>query len=151
MTSNLIINIDVPDLAKAVRFYETAFGFARSRLLFDGTIAEMLFGDIAFCLIEQPRDSTAVADTPITRDYSDHWTPVHFDLAVENVDTALEHALAAGARLSGEVGRHEWGDIARLRDPFGHGICLIQFHGKPYENALADRDITALDREPAAR
>lgn len=151
MTSALILNIDVPDLAKAVAFYEAAFGFTRSRLLFDGSIAEMTFSGLRIYLIEQPQGSAAITDAPIARDYADHWTPVHFDLAVESVDDALKRALAAGARLSGEVGRHDWGDIARLRDPFGHGICLIRFHEAPYANALADRDISALDHEPAAR
>jgi uncharacterized glyoxalase superfamily protein PhnB len=51
---------------------------------------------------------------------------------VDDLDTALVRALAAGAVLEGDVDSAEWGDIARLADPFGHGFCLIGFSALGY-------------------
>ncbi|MDZ3824625.1 MAG: VOC family protein, partial [Pseudoxanthomonas sp.] len=68
-----------------------------------------------------------------TRDYSRHWTPVHLDIVVEDLDAALARALAAGARLERPVLEQRWGRLAPLADPFGHGFCLIQFLGRGYD------------------
>ena len=38
----LLLNLDVPDLAAAVAFYQQALGFSVGRVLFDGTVVEML-------------------------------------------------------------------------------------------------------------
>ena len=42
-------------------------------------------------------------------------------------------AVRAGARLEGEVRTHRWGRVAHLADPFGHGVCLIQFLNRGYD------------------
>lgn len=131
MSGALLVNIDVPDLGKAISFYEDALGFRRSRLLFGGGVAEMTFDGVRIYLIEREQGSPAVGNAS-PRVYEDHWTPVHLDIAVPDLAGALTRATGAGARLCGEVRRNVWGDIATLRDPFGHGICLIQFHGEPY-------------------
>ena len=55
---------------------------------------------------------------------------------VDDIDAALARALAAGARLEGEVQTRAWGKMALLADPFGHGCCLLQFLGRGYD-ALA--------------
>jgi hypothetical protein len=39
---DILINIDVPDLPQAIRFYELAAGLRLCRKLFDGTVAEMV-------------------------------------------------------------------------------------------------------------
>jgi hypothetical protein len=44
-----------------------------------------------------------------------------------------ERAQAAGARLEGDIRTHEWGRIAVMADPFGHGFCLIEFLGRGYD------------------
>ena len=37
--------------------------------------------------------------TAQTRDYGRHWTPVHLDIVVDDVDAAVARAVAAGATL----------------------------------------------------
>ena len=67
------------------------------------------------------------------RDYRRHWTPVHLDFVVADLDAALARAQRAGATLEGEPRSATWGRIATLADPFGHGLCLIQFLGRGYD------------------
>ena len=47
---------------------------------------------------------TPAAGARQPRDYARHWTPVHLDVVVDDVDAAVARAVAAGARL--EPGRH---------------------------------------------
>ena len=63
----------------------------------------------------------------IERDYQRHWTPVHFDLVVPDVDAAAARAIAAGARQ--ETGHVDWrgSRCISFSDPFGHGFCFIEF------------------------
>jgi predicted enzyme related to lactoylglutathione lyase len=67
------------------------------------------------------------------RDYRRHWTPVHLDFVVQDIRTAVERALAAGAILERDVTSHAYGKLALLADPFGNGFCLLQFVGRGYD------------------
>ena len=125
-----LINIDVPDLAAAERFYGSAFGLHRGRRL-GADVLEMLGGDAPVYLLENPAGSIAVAAA--MRGYQRHWTPVHLDVVVELLEPALARALAAGATQEGEIREAAWGRIVQLADPFGHGWCLLQFLGRGYD------------------
>jgi len=77
--------------------------------------------------MQLPPGSNAVEDAHSPRDYSRHWTPVHLDFVVADVDRAVERALAAGATLDRPIQRRpKLGDMANMADPFGHGFDLIQ-------------------------
>ena len=67
----------------------------------------------------------------MTRDYGRHSTPVHLDFVVEDVEAAVERAVAAGVEVP--IEQHEYGKMAVLADPFGHGFCLLQFEGRGYD------------------
>ena len=56
-----------------------------------------------------------------------HWTPMHCDVVVDDLDAALIRAVAAGAMQEGAMREAGWGRIVQLADPFGHGWCLLQF------------------------
>ena len=45
--------------------------------------------------------------------------------------------VAAGAQVETEIRTMAWGKIVTLADPFGHGICLIEFLGRGYDE-IAD-------------
>jgi predicted enzyme related to lactoylglutathione lyase len=122
----LIINIDVPDLRPAIEFYCAALGVKHTRTLDDDT-AELTGASSTFYLLQKPGATEAVHDPVIHRDYQRHWTPVHFDLVVPDVDEAAARAIAAGARR--ETGHIDWrgSRCISLSDPFGHGFCFIQF------------------------
>jgi predicted enzyme related to lactoylglutathione lyase len=123
----IIINIDVDDLEKAVSFYESALGLRAGRRLFDGSVAEMLGGPAPIYLLAKPAGSSAAAGKAARRDYARHWTPVHLDFIVDDISMAMQRAIGAGARLEQAVATFPWGKLAVLSDPFGHGFCLIEF------------------------
>lgn len=132
----LLINIDVPDLEAATTFYVEAFGFRVGRRLGDAAV-ELLGGAVPLYLLPKAAGTLATEAARAERRYERHWTPVHLDVAVEDVERARQRALAAGASAEGEISEHEWGRMARLADPFGHGVCLIEFQGRGYD-ALID-------------
>ena len=128
----LLINIDVPDLERAIGFYEQAFGLTLTRRL-GPAVAEMSGAQAPIYLLEKAAGTPAAGATRQPRDYARHWTPVHLDVVVDDVDAAVARAVAAGARLEDPAATHAWGRIAHLSDPFGHGICLLQFLGRGYD------------------
>jgi uncharacterized glyoxalase superfamily protein PhnB len=77
---------------------------------------------------------TAVASsTPLRRSYDRHWTPVHLDFVVDEIESAVRRAVDAGARLENSISSHKWGRLALMVDPFGHGFCFVQFIGRGYD------------------
>jgi predicted enzyme related to lactoylglutathione lyase len=129
---NIIINIDVPDLAAAVKFYTAALGLTHTRTL-DEDVAELKGASATLYLLQKDTGTGAVKTPPIARDYHRHWTPVHFDLVVADVDAAAARALAAGAKQ--ETGHVDWrgSRCISFSDPFGHGFCFIQFERGSYD------------------
>src|ERR1044072_916315 len=95
---NMLVNIDVPDLASAEKFYVQAFDLKVGRRLGEGFVellgleAPIYLLETKECLIPFPHGKT-------TRTYARHWCPVHFDLTVPNLEKATERALAAGAKI----------------------------------------------------
>jgi lactoylglutathione lyase len=67
------------------------------------------------------------------RRYDRHWSPVHLDVVVPDIAIALARALAAGAVAETAIRTAAWGRIVTLADPFGHGVCLIQFLNRGYD------------------
>jgi lactoylglutathione lyase len=126
----LLVNIDVADLADAERFYGAAFGLAPVRR-FGADGVEMGGAQVPVFLLHKAQGSTAAAGS--ARDYARHWTPIHCDVAVDDLDAALARAIAAGAVQEGVTREAAWGRIVQLADPFGHGWCLLQFRGRGYD------------------
>lgn len=58
---------------------------------------------------------------------------MHLDFEVEDVSAAAARAVAAGAKLEGEIQSFSWGRQATLSDPFGHGFCVLQFTSRGYD------------------
>lgn len=142
----ILVNIDVPDLEHAIGFYQTAFGLTLNRRL-GRTGAELLGADAPIYLLEKAAgtptgpaagDPSAGGAVRQRRDYARHWTPVHLDVVVDDVDQAVARAVAAGARLEDPPATHDWGRIAHLADPYGHGICILQFLGRGYDALAPD-------------
>jgi predicted enzyme related to lactoylglutathione lyase len=128
----LLLNIDVPDIHEAVRFYTEAFGLSVGRRI-GKDIAELLGAEAPIYLLEKPSRTPAFSAATSKRDYERHWTPVHLDFVVDDLETALQRARAAGATVESAVSDHAWGSFLVLSDPFGHGVCLVQFKGRGYD------------------
>jgi predicted enzyme related to lactoylglutathione lyase len=137
-TVQILVNIDVDDLERAIEFYTRAVGLRLERRLFDGTVGEMSGRSAKIYLMAKPPGSTPFRSASLARDYRRHWTPVHLDFIVDDVAAAVQRAVAAGARLEGDIQSFAWGEQATLSDPFGHGFCLVQFGSGGYDH-VADR------------
>jgi len=131
----VLANIDVPDLEAAIAFYRDGLGLSPGRRLFDGTVAEMLGAGSTIYLLAKPPGSAAGSAVSTPRDYRRHWTPVHLDFVVVDVENAVRRACTAGATLEGPIQTSAWGRLATMGDPFGHGFCLVQFAGRGYDEA----------------
>ena len=108
--------IDVDDVGQAVRFYCEGLGLTVAQQEPDW--AQLRLGEQTFWLMK-------VAPGPqgsVLRDYQRHWTPVHLDFHVDNIEEAIERALAAGGKLEG---RQRQG-LANFSDPSGNGVDLVQ-------------------------
>jgi predicted enzyme related to lactoylglutathione lyase len=123
--------IDVDDLGRAIGFYTAAFGLRVGRVFGKGA-AELLGAPITIHLLHKPATTKPTPVAAITRHYRRHWTPVHLDFVVDDVEAAVARAVAAGAQLEGGIQTLLWGRMALLADPFGHGFCLLQFLGRGY-------------------
>jgi len=133
---DLLINIDVPDLAEAIAFYTQAFGLTVTRRL-GAEVAELSGLPARIYVLEKPGGSIGAAKDP--RRYDRHWTPVHVDVVVDDIEAALARAVAAGAHAETDIRVAAYGKLAVLSDPFGHGFCLIEFLGRGYDE-IADRE-----------
>ncbi len=122
----LNLNIDVPALLPAIEFYTQALDLKHTRS-FDGDTAELTGASATIYLLQKTPGTVAVREPGVERHYARHWTPVHFDLVVPDVDAAAARAIAAGAKQ--ETGHVDWRGSRCLSfsDPFGHGFCFIQF------------------------
>lgn len=142
MTHDLLVNIDVDDLALAEAFYTRAFGLHVARRFGDDAV-ELTGACAPIYLLRKPARTEACAGSVgskgAARHYGRHWTPVHLDFVVDDLDAALARAERAGARREGELRTAAWGRIATVADPFGHGICLLQFLGRGYDAIATSR------------
>lgn len=131
----LLLNIDVPALDPAIAFYTQALGLTLGRR-FGNSAAELLGSDAPVYLLAKPAGSAIGPVPAATREYDRHWTPIHPDFVVDDLDGAVARALAAGAVQEGGTHDAPYGRLAMFADPFGHGFCLIQFSARGYDALL---------------
>jgi len=129
---DLLVNIDVDDLQKAEAFYSQAFGLKAGRRFGDGGV-ELLGLAAPIYLLVKVVGTKAAPTVDQVRDYGRHWTPVHLDIVVTDIGAALARAEAAGALLEAPVKSANWGKLALMADPFGHGFCLVEFVNRGYD------------------
>jgi PhnB protein len=106
--------VDAP--REAVAFYQAAFGASVLHLVGDGDdiVAQLAVGDACFwvaaCSEAMKRRSPRAIDGATSRTL----------LVVENPETIVERAAAAGASVTSPVGdEHGW-RLGRIVDPYGH-------------------------------
>ncbi|HEX8070644.1 MAG TPA: VOC family protein [Pyrinomonadaceae bacterium] len=109
----------VGDAARAIEFYKEAFGATELFRMAgpDGRVghAEIRIGDSHVMLSDEHPQMNARGPQ------SFGGSPVSFVLYVEDVDAAVERAVAAGAKLVRPVADQFYGDrTGGVEDPFGH-------------------------------
>jgi predicted enzyme related to lactoylglutathione lyase len=135
----LLVNIDVDDLPRAEAFFKAAFGLTAGRRFGAGGV-ELLGSSAPIYLLVKPAGSAPAPGVVAGRDYRRHWTPVHLDFAVDDIDEAIAQAVAAGASLESPAKTAAWGKLALLADPFGNGFCLVQFLGRGYDEIATNAE-----------
>ena len=128
---DLLVNIDVADLEKAIEFYTDALGLRLARRL-GPDIAEMHGRSAPIYLIKHASGIPPFPSAGAGREYTRHWTPVHLDFVVRELGSSVGRACAAGAQAESEVREFAGGRYVVLSDPFGNGFCLIEFVGRGY-------------------
>ena len=123
---DVIASIDVDDLDRAVAFYSTGLGFVEQRRLFDDSAAELRAGSSLIYLLAKSAGTPPFPGSSEVRRYSRHWTPVHLDLVVPDLELAVARAEGAGAKLERPIRTQGSWREAQLSDPFGHGFCLLE-------------------------
>jgi len=135
MSLQLRVCIDVDDLDKGIAFYTRALGLTVGRRL-GKNWAELLGAQVPVDLLAEKPGTAPIPVAGSLRDYGRHWTPVHLDWPVAELDAAVGRAQAAGATLEGGIREKKWGRLAILADPFGNGFCLLEFRGRGYDELI---------------
>lgn len=119
------VSVDVPSLDEGLRFYGEAFGFEKVAEPYPGVA--VLRTEEAQLLLLAKDSGTCPCPAPVAeRHYGRHWTPVHIDFHVDNFQSVLAKALAAGAKQEQLHARPGRPSVAFCSDPFGHGFCIIE-------------------------
>jgi predicted enzyme related to lactoylglutathione lyase len=127
---SLSFSVDVPNIADGIRFYVEAFGFTKIAEPYPGVVV-LDCGNARMSLLEKRAGTKPSINATDARRYERHWTPVHLDIHVDDLQAALAQALAAGA-IREQVFEHpQHGGAAFCSDPFGHGFYLIQSKPRP--------------------
>lgn len=131
------ICIDVGDMERALAFYTQGLGLRAGRRLGDDW-AEVLGAGSPIDLLRNEGGTAPLGEAHAARrSYARHWTPVHLDFVVTDIDSVVERLVGLGATLERPVQQRKWGRMANLADPFGHGIDLLEFQGRGYDEILA--------------
>ena len=129
---DLLVNVDVDGIEEAIRFYEAAFGLTVGRR-FGASGVEMLGSSAPIYLLVKAEGTPASSTIAQRRTYDRHWTPVHLDFVVQEIESAVQKAISVGACLEKPIATHKWGRLALMADPFGNGFCFVQFLGRGYD------------------
>ena len=129
---DLLINLDVDDLDDAIAFYSAVFELRVGRRFGAGAV-EMLGSSAPIYLLARAAGTAVSSATTGRRFYERHWTPIHLDFVVDDIESAVQKAITGGALLEAAITTHKWGRLALMADPFGHGFCFVQFLGTGYD------------------
>lgn len=132
----MLVDIDVPDLQQGIDFYCSAFDLRLKRVL-DSDVAELEDGSTIIYLLQKAEGSKCARNISDTRKYSRHWTPVHIDFVVDDIDRAVDRVMGAGAIRETECISWRGSKCITFSDPFGNGFCLIEFEKETYNDEIA--------------
>lgn len=124
--------IEVADLERGIAFYCGGLGLALKRRLGPNWV-ELEGANLPIFLLGNRPPVAELGQTTQPRDFGRHWTPVHLDFIVSDIDASLSRLVALGATLDRPVQLREYGRMANMADPFGNGFDLIAFSGPGYD------------------
>lgn len=118
------LGIDVPDLEAGLAFYGGVFGFAEiSRPL--KHLAVLDAGNLTVCLHARAEGSRPAPGLDDPRRYARHWTPVHADVHVADLDATLALVARHGGTVEAVFRSGGPRPVAFCAYPFGNGFCVL--------------------------
>lgn len=118
------VSIDVPDLDAGISFYGAVFGFKETARPFPA-MAILDGHNVTVCMHAKPEGTKSSTGGAEMRRYARHWTPVHLDLHVKDIDPVLAAIRANGGSVENEFRTEGPRPAAFCADPFGNGFCVI--------------------------
>ena len=128
----LHVYVEVTEATLGIDFYCHGLGLTLKRRL-SPTWIELAGANCPLYLLANRPAIADLGSTEVCRSYERHWTPVHLDFVVSDIDATVSRLIALGGALDREVKTREYGRIANMADPFGNGFDLIQFSGSGYD------------------
>jgi len=116
-----------------MEFYCGGLGLTQKRQLSPRWV-ELAGANLPLLLLADRPAMAELGATKVPRDFGRHWTPVHLDFIVTNLDEMVARLCGLGASLDREIQIREYGRMANMADPFGNGFDLIEFSGPGYDN-----------------
>ncbi len=124
--------IEVADLERGIAFYCDGLGLVLRRRLGRGWV-ELEGANLPVFLLGNRPPIADLGPAKAARDFARHWTPVHLDFIVADLDAVVARLTGLGATLDRAVQSREYGRMANMADPFGNGFDLIEFSGSGYD------------------
>jgi predicted enzyme related to lactoylglutathione lyase len=120
--------IEVTELPDGIKFYCGGLGLTLKRRL-SPTWVELAGANLPIYLLANRATLAVLGSKQVVRSYERHWTPVHLDFIVEDMDQMLAHLISLGASLDRDIKIREYGRIANVADPFGNGFDRVHRPG----------------------
>jgi predicted enzyme related to lactoylglutathione lyase len=124
--------IEVADLERGIAFYCDGLGLSLKRR-FGPSWVELDGANLPIFLLGDRPPTAELGGTQVQRSFERHWTPVHLDFIVPDLDAAVARLTGLGATLDRGIQQRDYGRMANLADPFGNGFDLIEFSGSGYD------------------
>ena len=123
---------EVAELERGITFYCDGLGLSLKRRLGPNWVELDGANLPIFLLVDRPATAD-LGGKRVRRSFARHWTPVHLDFVVPDLDATVARLTGLGASLDRPVQSREYGRIANMADPFGNGFDLIEFSGAGYD------------------
>ena len=123
--------IEVTDAEAGIAFYCGGLGLTVKRRFSDHWIELAGAKTPIFLLAAMPAEAD-LGSRKVPRDFARHWTPVHLDFLVDDLDATVARLVAAGATIEKPTAQKPYGRICWLSDPFGNGFDVIQMNADGY-------------------
>jgi predicted enzyme related to lactoylglutathione lyase len=122
MSGQVSVSIDVDDIEQAVSFYTDALECGAKSVYSDQWVV-LQCGGLDIHLLKKEVGTLGAGGEQ--RHFGRHWTPVHLDFGVDDIDEAMQRVKRSGGSVD-DFAHSEAADIAHCADPFGNGFCVIR-------------------------
>jgi predicted enzyme related to lactoylglutathione lyase len=129
--------VEVEDTEAGVAFYTAALGLTVRRRLTPRWV-ELDGARIPIFILGNRPESFDAGSVKIAREFTRHWTPVHLDFIVDELEPWARRVREAGAVVEREE-TYDAFRMANCSDPFGNGFDLIEVTPGGYDAIVAMR------------